>query len=64
MEIDVKKTNPTPKDRWEAIRMMTDAQQKLVEAIFKMESFINDDEKENVDWHRMTMNEFVKQFKP
>ena len=60
MEIDVKTTGKSPKNEWEAIDLLIDSQQNLVDAIHIIISFLENPEEENTDFHNKRMKEFVK----
>ena len=62
MKLDIKKTNPTPENKWEAIDFMVKAQQKLVEALFIMDSAVVNNTEEFKELHEKKMKEFIKQF--
>ena len=62
MNIDIKKTNPTPKDKWEAIDFMNKAQQKLVDALYIMDSMLKNNTDEFKETHKKRMEDFIKQF--
>ena len=62
MVIDTKKTNKTPKDQWEAIELMIEAQQRLLEALHIMESMLENNTDNFKEIHEKRMKDFVKQF--
>ena len=62
MIIDTKKTSKTPKDQWEAIEFMNEAQQLLVEAICIMDSAVENDTEDFKEMHQTRMKKFIKQF--
>ena len=62
MELDVKKTSATPKDGFEAIRLLVEAQQNLIDAMFIMDSIINDDSKDLDNSHLYRMEKFIDKF--
>ena len=62
MEIDIKKTNPTPKDKWEAIELMNEAQQRLLEALHIMNSMLENNTDDFKEIHEKRMKDFVKHF--
>ena len=62
MIIDTKKTNKTPKDQWEAIELMNEAQQRLLEAILIMDSMLENNTDDFKELHEKRMKDFVKQF--
>lgn len=62
MNIDIKKTNPTPKDKWEAADFMINAQSSLVDALFIMDSALNFNTDEYKEINEKRMKEFIKKF--
>ena len=62
MIIDTKKTNKTPKDQWEAIELMNEAQQRLLEALHIMDSMLDNNTDDFKELHEKRMKDFVKQF--
>ena len=62
MNIDVKKTNPTPKNQWEAIDLLIGTQQKLVEALHIMDSALENNTDDFKEIHEKRMKDFIKQF--
>lgn len=62
MKINITKAAPTPKDQWEAIRMMSYAQQKLIDALHIMSSALEYNTDEYRDIHERRMKEFIKTF--
>ena len=62
MVIDTKKTNKTPKDQWEAIELMNEAQQRLLEALHIMESMLENNTDNFKEIYEKRMKDFVKQF--
>lgn len=62
MIIDTKKTNKTPKDKWEAIEFMNEAQQRLLEAIHIMDSVVENNTEEFKEIHEIRIRGFLKQF--
>jgi hypothetical protein len=60
---EIMKIMKTPKDQWEAIDFMIEAQGLLLRAIHIMESQIENDELENHDFHKKTIIQFLNQFK-
>ena len=63
MELDIKKTSPTPKDKWQAIELMTEAQQNVIEAIHIFNSIIENNTPEHKEFHDKRINEFLNKFK-
>ena len=62
MILDTKKLTPTPKDKFEAIDFMVNARIKLTDALFIMDSILNDDTKTLDEFHKKRMKEFIGQF--
>lgn len=62
MIIDTKKTNKTPKDKWEAIELMSEAQQRLLEALHIMDSMLENNTDDFKEIQEKRMKDFVKQF--
>jgi len=62
MIIDITKIITTPKDKWEAIDMMTESQQQLFQAIHIMDSMLENSANEFKESHEMRMKVFLKQF--
>jgi hypothetical protein len=63
IEFEIKKISPSPKDQWEAIEFMVNAQSQLTEALFIMKSLIeNNSDKESKEWHEKRIKDFIKQF--
>ena len=62
MIIDTKKTNKTPKNQWEAIELMNEAQQRLLEALHIMESMLENNTDNFKEIYEKRMKDFVKQF--
>ncbi len=62
MKIDIKKIIPTPKDKWEAIEFMNEAQQRLIQAINIMISCIENNEAEDLEFHHKRMNDFISRY--
>jgi len=65
MNLDVKKTAPSPKDKWEAIELLVEAQQRILDALFIMDSLLGNDK--GIDsvyrpLHEMRIKNFIKQF--
>jgi len=63
MKLDINKTSAAPKDQWEAVRMLTVCQIKLVQALHIMNSVIEDNNDEEDRQHNdRQMKDFIKQF--
>jgi hypothetical protein len=62
MIIDTKKTSKTPKDQWEAIDFMNEAQQRLVEALHIMDSVLENNTDDFKELHEKRIKDFIKQF--
>lgn len=62
MKLDLKKVNPTPKDKFEAIQFMNTAQQHLIDAIFIMDSALRNNSVEDDLIHEKKMKEFIQKF--
>ncbi len=62
MKLDVKKTNPNPKDKWEAINLMIKAQGNLVDALFIMDSALRFNTEEYREINEKRMKDFIKKF--
>ena len=62
MVIDTKKTNKTPKDQREAIELMIEAQQRLLEGLHIMESMLENNTDNFKEIYEKRMKDFVKQF--
>ena len=62
MKLDVKKTNPNPKNKWEAINFMIKAQGKLTDALFIMDSAIRYNTEEYREINEKRMKEFIERF--
>lgn len=60
MKIDIKKTNPNPKDKWEAIDFMIKAQQSVVDALHIMDCAIENNDLNSFTEKRMKI--FIKKF--
>ena len=56
------KINKTPKDKWEAIDLMIEAQQRLLEAIHIMVSMLENNTDDFKEIQEKRMKDFVKQF--
>ncbi len=62
MNIDIKKTNHTPEDKWEAVKLMNEAQQRLIEALHIMDSMLENNTDDFKEIHEKKMKDFIKQF--
>lgn len=62
MNIDINKTNPTPKDKWEASVLMVKAQSSLVDALFIMDSALKYNTDDYKEINEKRMKEFIKKF--
>lgn len=62
MNLDVKKTNPTPKNQYQAIDLLVEAQDKLVDALFIMSSVLANDTEDFKELHKKRISDFIKQF--
>jgi len=62
MKLDIKKTNPTPKNKWEAIELMIEAQQNVIEALHIMDSVLECDTEEFKEMHEKRMKQFIEKF--
>ena len=59
MNLDIKKTNPTPQDKWDALELLIKAQQNVIEALHIMDSVL----KYNIrEIHEKRMKDFIKKF--
>lgn len=61
MKINVNKVCPTPKDKWEAVDFANEAQQKLLEALYIMDSVLKSPQ-DFEGFHKRRMEEFIKQY--
>ena len=62
MKLDINKTNPTPKDKWEASDFMVKAQSSLVDALFIMDSALNFNTDDYKEINEKRMKDFIKKF--
>lgn len=62
MNIDIKKTHPTPGNNWQAIDLMNKAQQNLVDALHIMDSVLQNNTDDFKDIHEKRMKNFIKKF--
>lgn len=62
MKIDTKKTNPTPKDKWEAIDLLIKSQQNVVDALFIMDSILTYNTEDYKEIHEKRMRDFIAKF--
>jgi len=62
MKLDIKKTNPTPQDKWDALELLIKAQQNLVDALHIMDSAVNYNTEEYREINEKKMKEFIKKF--
>ena len=53
----------TPKDQWEAIGLMNEAQQGLLEALHIMNSMLENNTDDFKEIHEKRMKDFLKQLK-
>lgn len=63
MEIDIKKVlGETPSNAFDAIDLMLKAQQQVIEAIFIMQSCLDNPDEEMKSYHETRMKQFLNQF--
>jgi hypothetical protein len=62
MNLDPKKTSPTPKDKWEAIEFANTAQQKLCDVLHIMHSALENNNEDDKVYHETKMKQFIEQF--
>ena len=62
MKLDVKKTNPTPKDKWDAVDLLIKTQNYLTDALFIMDSAIRYNTKDYKELHEKRMKDFIEKF--
>ena len=62
MKLDIKKTNPTPQDKWDALELLIKAQNNLIDALFIMDSALEYNTEEYREIHEKKMKEFVEKF--
>ena len=62
MKLDIKKTNPTAKDKWDAVDLLIKTQNNLVGALFIMDSAIRYNTKDYKELHEERMKDFIKKF--
>lgn len=62
MNLDIKKTHPTPKNGFEASDFMIKAQSHLIDALFIMNSCIKYTEDGMDEIHKKRMADFIKRF--
>ena len=62
MNIDINKTHPSPKDKWESVDFMVKAQNSLVDALFIMDSALTFNTDEYKEINEKRMRDFIKKF--
>ena len=62
MKLDIKKTNPTPQDKWDALELLIKAQGNLVDALFIMDSALEFNAEGFKKIHEKKMKEFIDKF--
>lgn len=62
MNLDIKKLTATPEDKFEAVRMMNEARQNLLDALHILESFIEFDSEPFKSIHKKRALNFIKKF--
>jgi len=62
MIIDTKKISKAPKNQWEAVELMNEAQQRLLEALHIMVSMLENNTNDFKEIHEKRIKDFVKQF--
>ena len=62
MKLDIKKTNPTPQDKWDALELLIKAQGNLVDALHIMDSALKHNTKEFREIHEQRMKDFIDKF--
>lgn len=62
LDLDYKKINPTPKDKFEAIEYMLTAQQNLIEALFILKGIQVWDE-DLGEFHKKRISNYLNKFK-
>ena len=62
MKLDIKKTNPTPQDKWDALELLIKAQQNIFDALFIMNSALEYNTEEYREIHEKKMKDFIKKF--
>ncbi len=60
---DIKKITSSVSDGFEAVRLLSKKEQQLVDALFIMQSVIDNPEDENMEWHMNRINTFLNKFK-
>ena len=62
MKLDIKKTNPTPQDKWDALELLIKAQQNIIDALFIMDSAIKYNTEGYREIHEIKMKKFIDKF--
>jgi len=62
MDFNIKKTNPTLKDKWEVINLMNKAQQELLGALYIMKSMLENNGSDFKETYEKRMKNFVNEF--
>ena len=62
IEIDIKKTHPPIRDKWDAIHNMNQSQNDLLEALHIMISMIENDSEEFKESHYNRIDAFIEKF--
>ena len=62
MNLDIKKTNPTPQDKWDALELLIKAQQNIIDALHIMDSALEYNTEEYREIHEKKMKDFIKKF--
>ena len=62
MKLDIKKTNPTPQDKWDALELLIKAQNNLIDALFIMDSALKYNTEDSKELHEKRMKEFIEKF--
>ena len=60
---DTKKLTTTPTTQWEAIRALVKTEQELFEALFIMQSIVDNPEEEYKKLHIKKINDFLAKYK-
>ena len=62
MNLDIKKTNPTPQDKWDALELLIKAQNNLIDALFIMDSALEYNTEDSKELHEKRMRDFIDKF--
>ena len=62
MKLDIKKTNPTPQDKWDALELLIKAQNNLIDALYIMDSALEYNTEEHREINERRMRDFIDKF--